>query len=334
MARISSILQVKPPKHQPVAMKAYIKTRYGGPEVLELKEYPRPNCNADEILVRVKANSANPADWHILRGKPFIARFAFGLFRPKYPVLGSDFAGVVEEVGGEVNDFKKGDRVFGEQVEGGAFAEYTAIKPGYCALMLDGTDFSQMAALPIAGLTALQALTTHGKLERGESVLINGASGGVGHLAVQIAKVSGARVTGVCSSGSAAFVESLGVDQVIPYDREDIHRHTGRYNLVIDTHGNLNYQDFVRMGDRGVTLGFTTMGHMIGLLFRKALGNFPLVQFTASANAKDLAILAIMVTEGQLKPLIDRSYSYSEIPEAIAYIEKMRTRGKVVMTWE
>lgn len=314
-------------------MKAFVRTRYGGPEVLHLGEVDKPQPKDNEILVKVMANSANPADWHILRGKPFIARFTFGLFRPKHQIPGSDFAGIVEAVGSRVTQFKIGDRVFGEMLSGGAFAEYLSAPENVCAVMPVETDFAVMASVPIAGLTALQALITHGRLKDGESVLINGASGGVGHFAVQIAKAYGANVTAVCSGRNAEFVKTLGADQLIAYDKEDIHRHNKKYDLVLDTHGNLYHSDFKRMGRRGVVTGFTTMGHMMSLSLKKSFDKFPIDQFTAEANTDDLQTLARLIREQKIKPRIEKTYSFREIPEAVGYIEAMRTRGKVVMVW-
>ncbi len=317
-------------------MKAFTKTKYGGPEVLQLEEVAKPALKEGHVLVKVAANSANPADWHIMRGEPVLARFAFGLFKPKskYKIPGADFAGVIEEVGSHVAHFKKGDRVFGETLQGGAFAEYLCVAANVCGIMPAGTGFAQMASVPIAGLTALQALITHGKLKAGESVLVNGASGGVGHFAVQIAKAYGATVTGVCSGKNADFVKTLGADQVIAYDQENIHQHQGKYNLILDTHGNLSHDDYTRMGERGVGVGFTTMGHMIAQTLKGAIGKFPLTQFTAQANTKDLETLALLIQNGAITVHIEKTYSYKEIPEAIRYIEAMRTRGKVAMVWE
>ncbi|MBU2466146.1 MAG: NAD(P)-dependent alcohol dehydrogenase [Bacteroidetes bacterium] len=315
-------------------MKALTKTKYGGPEILQLEEVEKPSLNDDHILVKVMANSANPADWHILRGKPFLARFSFGLFKPTAKTFGADFAGIVEEVGNLAEQFKVGDRIFGENLKGGACAEYTCAPAKVCALMPEGIDFPEMAGVPIAGLTALQAIVTHGQLKEGESVFINGASGGVGHFAVQIAKAYGAKVTAVCSSKNKGFVESLGADQVIAYDKENIHQHHGKYNLIIDTHGNLSHKDYKRMGQRGVMVGFTTMGQMISVLLSGVFSKFPLIQFTADANTKDLATLASLIQTGAVKVHIDKTYSYKEIPQAISYIEAMHTKGKVVMVWE
>jgi NADPH:quinone reductase-like Zn-dependent oxidoreductase len=314
-------------------MQAFTKIKYGGPEVLRLEEVEKPTVKEGHVLVRVKANSANPADWHVLRGEPFIARFSFGLFKPSDKILGSDFSGVVEAVGNNVNQFKVGDRVFGEGLAVGAFAEYVCASVNSCALMPPASGFPEMACIPIAGLTALQAIVTHGKLKPGETVLVNGSSGGVGHLTVQVAKAYGARVTAVCSTKNVDFVKSLGADNVIAYDEVDIHQHKGKYNLVVDTNGNLTHGDYKRMGDRGVMVGFTTLGHMISQSLKKMFSSFPLGVFTAGANTKDLETLASLIQSGAIKVHIEKTFSYKEIPEAIGYIEAMRTRGKVAMVW-
>ena len=315
-------------------MKAFIKTQYGGPEILRLEEIELTPLKENEIRVKVMANSANPADWHILRGAPFAARFTTGLFKPKDKILGADFAGIVEKTGTNTKHFRVGDRVFGESLTGGAFAEYIQIPETSCAKMPIDSSFIEMACVPIAGLTALQAIDTHAKIQAGESVLINGASGGVGHFAVQIAKARGAKVSAVCSFKNKGFVESLGADKVIAYDKEDIHTHTGFYDVVIDTNGNLNFDDYKRMGKRGVMIGFTGLGHMAGVLIKKMLGSFQLIQFTAAVNKTDLETLSGLIEQKQIKVQIEKTFSYKEIPEAIAYIESMRTRGKVAMSWE
>jgi NADPH:quinone reductase-like Zn-dependent oxidoreductase len=199
--------------------------------------------------------------------------------------------------------------------------------------MPEGIRFADMACVPVAGLTALQALVTHGHLKEGETVLINGASGGVGHFAVQVAKVYGAIVTAVCSGKNVDFVKSLGADNVLEYDKENIHQHEGKYSLVIDINGNLSFQDYVRMGKRGVTIGFTTIGHMISVQLKSSFSKFPLAQFTAEANTKDLETLAVLIQNEKIKVHIEKIYSYKKLPEAISYIEAMRTRGKVAMVW-
>lgn len=315
-------------------MKAFIKTRYGGPEVLHLEEVQKPVPEDNHILVKVAANSANPADWHIIRGEPFLARMAFGLFRPKNRIAGADFAGTVEGTGSKVTRVKAGDRVFGESLKGGAFAEYVCVPENVCATMPDEAGFPEMACVPIAGITALQALTVHGHLKEGELVLINGASGGVGHFTVQIAKAFGARVTAVCSDKNTSFVKALGADEVIPYDRENLHRHNKKYDLVVDTHGNLTHHDFRRMGKRGVVVGFTTMGHMILMMTKAAFSKFPLAQFTAKVSTEDLEVVASLIKNRKIKVHIDKTFPHTEIPEAIRTIEAMRTKGKVAMVWE
>lgn len=315
-------------------MKAFTKSKYGGPEVLQLEEVEKPVLKDDHILVNVMANSANPADWHIIRGKPLFARFTFGLLKPSERIPGADFAGIIEQAGRNVTQFKAGDRVFGEQLKGGAFAEYVCASDKVCATMPEGSDFIGMACVPIAGVTALQAVIKHGHLNDGESVLINGAAGGVGHFTVQIAKAYGARVTAVCSSRNEDFVKSLGADQIIAYDKGNIHKHNGKYDLVIDIHGNLDYRDFKRMGKRGVLVGFTTIYQMISVSVNSLFGKLPLIQFTAECNTKDLETLAMLIHDRKIKVHIDKIFAYNEIPEAISYIEAMHTKGKVAMVWD
>lgn len=314
-------------------MKAFTKSTYGGPEILKLEEVEKPTLKTGHILVRVMANSANPADWHILRGKPFFARFSTGLLKPGNAILGADFAGIIEGIGDQVSQFEIGDRVFGQILLGGAFAEYTLAPAHACAKMPLQSSYQEMAAVPIAGVTALQALIEQGNLKSGESVLINGSSGGVGHFAVQIAKAYGARVTGVCSSRNTDFVKSLGADKVIAYDKESIHEHDVSYDLVVDTNGNLHFKDFKRMGKRGVIVGFTTLGHMISVVLAKLFSKYSLKQFTAHANTKDFEILATLIGDGKVKVHLEKIYPYTEIPAAIRHIEAMHTRGKVAMIW-
>ncbi|MBI3234318.1 MAG: NAD(P)-dependent alcohol dehydrogenase, partial [Bacteroidetes bacterium] len=227
-----------------------------------------------------------------------------------------------------------GDRVFGETLEGGAFAQYACVPEKVCSKMPKNINFDVMASTPIAGLTALQALTTHGKIKAGESVFINGSSGGVGHFTVQIAKAYGAHVTAVCSSKNKDFVKSLGADEVIAYDELNIHQHQGKYDLIIDTNGNLNFDDYTRLGKRGVLIGFTKIGQMMSVLIKSMFSKFPLIQFTAAANTKDLETLASLIQNSRIKVYIEKTYAYTQIPEAIGYIEAMHTKGKVAMVWE
>ncbi len=314
-------------------MKAITKYRYGGPEVLNYESVPHPLPQGNEVLVKVMANSANPADWHIMRGKPYFARLQFGLSKPTQAILGSDFAGIVEAIGPEVQNLKPGDRVFGENMQG-AFAEYCLSKESVMARMPQESSFEEMAGLPIAGLTAYQGLLEHGKLKSGERVLINGASGGVGHFALQIAKAYGARVSAVCSSKNKDFVKNLGAETVLAYDDPAWASYQEQHDLVVDCHGNLKHADLKRLGRRAVLIGFTGMAPMLRLLACNMFSKYPLAQFTAQARKEDLEMLAQLVEEGQVQTHIDRSYAAPEIPLAIAYIEKMRTRGKVVMRWE
>lgn len=314
-------------------MKAFTRHQYGGPEILKLEETDMPALGNDDVLIRTIANSINPADWHILRGKPFFARFTYGLFTPKYKTVGTDFSGVIEKVGKNVGRFRIGDRVFGSTLGGGVFAEYISVPAAACTLMPADTSFLEMACTSIAGLTALQALTTHGQLKHGQSVLINGATGGVGHFAVQIARSIGANVTAVCSGRNAGFVKSLGAGTVIAYDKESIHSHQGKYDLVVDVQGNLDFNDLKRMGRRAVAGGFTTMRHMIGVLIKAGMSKFRFKQFTVDINTRDLDAIAILAGSGKIKPFIEKTYSYEQIPEAICYSESGHMRGKIGITW-
>ncbi len=315
-------------------MKAFIRHQYGGPEVLQLSQYEKPTPADDEILVKIKALSVNPMEWHILRGEPYFARLTVGLLSPKHKIIGSDYSGIVETVGKNIVDFKPGDEVFGEPFHG-SFAEYNAVKIGMIGHKPKNASFEEAACLGVAGLTALQGIRDQGKIRPGEKVLINGCSGGVGHFAVQIAKIFGAVVTGVCSSRNVEFVKSLGADEVIDYTKTNMHQHRGNFDVVIDVHGNLKYSDFKNLTNnsgRGVLIGFTTMSNMMGAMIGGIFGKVKLKSFTAASNATDLAQLSKYVEDGILKVNIDSTYTFEQIPDAITYIEKMHTRGKVAIT--
>lgn len=314
-------------------MKAFLRSRYGGPEVLHLGETEKPTVGEGQIVVRIMANSVNPADWHFLRGDPVVARLAFGLFKPRSSIIGVDFSGVVESVGPGVTMFREGDRVFGENVQCGAFAEFMAVDAKACAHMPPGVGFAEMACAPVAGITAYQALFEYGKLQRGESVFVNGSSGGVGHLVVQMAKAIGAVVTAVCSSRNVAFVQSLGADRVIPYDQQGLDQHKGRYDLVVDVQGSLPPAVMRRLGKRAVMIGFTSMGHMFASMMSHKIKGFPCSFFTAKANTADLEKVARMMADGLIKMHIEKTYGYKEIPDAIRHVESFRTRGKVAVEW-
>ena len=315
-------------------MKAIIYTKYGSPDVLQFIEVERPTPRDNEILVKVHAASANPADWHTMRAKPFLARLANGLLKPKNPRLGADLAGRVEAVGKNVTQFKAGDDVFGELPldELGTFAEYVCSTEDALALKPSRLTFEQAATVPLAAFTALQGLRDKGKIQAGQKVLINGASGGIGTFAVQIAKSFGTKVTGVCSTRNLELVRSIGADHVIDYTREDFTQKDQRYDLIFDTVGNLSISGCKRaLSPNGIcsVAGFTTMSHLFGvMLFGGAKVG---MMETASSNKKDLLFLKELLEAGKIVPVIDRQYSLSETAEAIRYLETGRARGKVVI---
>ena len=313
-------------------MKAQIMYKYGGPEVFQLEETELPKIKDDELLVKIVSRGVNPADWHRMRAKPYFMRLMTGLFRPKEKIIGTDFAGTVEKIGAQVTKFNLGDRVYGE-CGTGSFAEYNNVKESNTALVPESVSLETAGSLPVAALTAYQGVVTHGKVQRGDKVLVNGSSGGVGHLTVQIAKALGAEVTGVCSSKNLEFVKNLGADHVIDYTTEDIHKHLGKYDIVIDTHGNLKYSDYKRMViKKGVTIGFVGMGHMMKLSIMKMFSKGMLVSFVAKPEAKDLNAIIKHVAEGKIAPKIDRTYTLGDLPKAIEYIETMHSIGKTIVT--
>ena len=316
-------------------MTAIIYTKYGSPDVLQFMEVERPTPKDNEILVKIHASSVNPADWHTMRAEPFLARLANGLLKPKNPRLGADLAGRVEVVGKNVTQFKAGDEVFGElPLDGmGTFAEYVCSTEDALALKPAHLSFEQAAAVPLAALTALQGLRDKGRIQPGQKVLINGASGGVGTFAVQIAKSYGTEVTGVCSTRNLDMVRSIGADHVIDYTKEDFTQTGQRYDLIFDTVGNLSISGCKRASSpNGIcsVAGFTTMSHLLQvmLLGGKKVG----MMETAYSNKKDLLFIKELLEAGKVVPVIDRTYSFSETPEAIRYLEKGHAQGKVVIT--
>ena len=315
-------------------MKAIVYTKYGSPDVLQFTEVEKPSPKDNEVLVKVHAASANPADWHTMRAKPFLARMANGLRKPKNPRLGADLAGRVEAVGKNVTQFQIGDDVFGElPLDGmGSFAEYVCSIEDALALKPARLTFEQAATVPLAGFTALQGLRDKGKIQAGQKVLINGASGGIGTFAVQIAKSFGTEVTGVCSTRNLELVRSIGADHVIDYTREDFTKKDRRYDLIFDTVGNLSISGCKRvLSPNGIcsVAGFTTMSHLFGvMLFGGAKVG---MMETAISNKKDLLFLKELLDVGKIVPVIDRQYPLSETAEAIRYLETGRARGKVVI---
>jgi NADPH:quinone reductase-like Zn-dependent oxidoreductase len=325
-------------------MKAMVNMIYGSPDALELTEVERPTPKDDEALLKVHAASVNPADWHLLRGEPYIARLQLGLRRPKDRVLGCDVAGQVEAVGKNVTTLQPGDEVFGSPfMHGfGAFAERVRVPEDLLAPKPANLSFEQAAAVPLAASTALQGLRDYGRIEPGHKVLIIGASGGVGTFAVQIAKKSfDAEVTGVCSTRNVELVRSLGADHVIDYTREDFTRSGQKYDLIFQLAGTRSPSECRRvLTSKGtlVQISGDSDGRWIGPLDRiiKALVLSPFVDqkmasFTVKPNKADLQFLEQLIEAGNLTPVIDRAYSLSETPEAIRYLENGHARGKVVI---
>jgi len=323
-------------------MKAIVHCDYGSPDALALEDVEKPVPAADEVLVRVRAAAVNPLDWHFMRGTPYFARVEMGLRKPKGIRLGVDFAGTVESIGRNVTEFRPGDEVFGGRT--GAFAEYVSVRADRAVVQKPpNVTFEQAAAVPIAAITALQGLRDKGQLQRGQKVLINGASGGVGTFAVQIAKAFGAEVTGVCSTKNVELVRSLGADRVIDYTREDFTKSGQRYDLILDNVGNHSLLECRRaLTPRGryVLVGGPS-GRWLDPLPR-ALEAFLLSRFVsqdmgmflAELNKKDLNLLNDLMQAGKVRPVVDRRYRLGEVPAAIGYLEQGHARGKVVITMD
>jgi len=324
-------------------MKAIVYYAYGSPDVLQLKEIEKPVPNDNQVLVKIQAVSVNPFDWHFMEGVPYIARLlAFGPLKPTSPRLGVDFAGTVEAIGKNITQFKTGDDVFGGKV--GAYAEYVVIAEKYLAMKPANITFEQAGSVQIAGLTALQGLRDKGKIQPGQKVLINGASGGVGTFAVQIAKHFGAHVTGVCSGRNVELVRSLGADQVFDYTKEDFTKTGQRYDVIIDNVGNRSLSEnrrvltpngkYVLIGGGGVNDNrwIGPFGLVIKTLLLKPFISQEMKMMLADVNKEDLTLIADLMQAGKVTPVIDKTYPFSEIREAIRYVETGRARGKVAVT--
>jgi NADPH:quinone reductase-like Zn-dependent oxidoreductase len=320
-------------------MKAIVHSHYGSPAVLRCEEVEAPTPGDDEVLLRVRAASVNPLDWHFMRGTPYFLRLQGGLFKPKDTRLGVDVAGRVEAVGRNVTRFKPGDEVFG--VCRGALAEYACAAESALAGKPDNVTFDQAASVPVAALTALQGLRDKGRLRPGQAVLINGAAGGVGTFAVQIARSFGAEVTAVCSTRNVDLVRSLGASRVIDYTQEDFTRGRERYDLLIDAIGNHSLSACRRvLNPNGtyVIVGGPTGRWMLRLLARVitalVLSRFvtqQLVLIPMKRSQEDLIFMHDLMKAGEVTPVIDHRYTLSETPEAIRYLEKGHARGKVVI---
>ena len=321
-------------------MRAVVHHRYGSPDVLELVELEKPTPADDEVLVRVRATSVNAAEWYSLVSIPPM-RVQMGLRRPKDPRLGADFAGVVEAVGSARTDFAPGDEVYGGR--NGAFAEYVSVRDAIAPKPANLT-FEQAAAVPIAGITALQALRDHGRLSPGESVLVNGASGGVGTFSVQVAKALGAgQVTAVCSPRNVEQARSLGADRVVDYTQHDFTRvEANRHDLLLDVAGGRSYgaiRRTLKPGGRFVMVGAPRGGRVLGPLGHIAkvklasLGRIPKVAFfIAKLTRDDLLVLNEMLEAGTVTPVVERTYPLSEIADAMRLLGEGHARGKIVVT--
>src|SRR4051812_21155211 len=320
-------------------MRAAGRARYGSPEAMELMDVERPTLTDDGVLVRIRATALNRLDWYWLTGMPLIARTGAGFFRPKSPLLGLDFAGTVEAVGPDAEGFKPGDEVFGERM--GALAEYLCASAAI-ALKPANISFEQAAATPLGGLTALQGLRDKGNVQPGQQVLIQGASGGVGTFAVQIAKWLGAEVTAVCSTPNVEQARSLGADHVIDYTREDFTRGERRYDVVFDNAGKRSWRELRRVlapNAKVVLIGGPKTNPVLGPLGHTvasklgALGRSQDAVFALTKpNREDMDLLAELLEQGTIVPVIDRSFALADVAEALRYQGEGRPRGKVVVT--
>jgi len=321
-------------------MTAVVRERYGSPDALELGEVDKPDLVDDGVLVRVRATSVNRADWYTLMGKPYIARpMMGGLRKPKNKLLGADFAGTVEAVGRDITGFQAGDEVFGGRT--GAFAEYVCVRMGVAPKPANLT-FEEAAAVPVAGLTALQGLRDHGRLQAGQHVLINGASGGVGTFAVQIAKALGAEVTAVCSTRNVELVRSLGADLVVDYTREDFTRSGRRYDLLLDVAGSKSWSQCRRVLNpraRLVIVGAPTgsglmgpLGHIAKVRLAALRGSQKAVFFVAKFNKADMGVLRELLESGKVKPVVEKRYELGEAADALRYMGEGHVQGKLVIT--
>lgn len=322
-------------------MNAIVYHEYGSADVLEYREIDRPVVKDDELLVRVHAASVNPVDWHTMTGTPYVGRMQMGLFKPKSDSLGVDFAGTVEAVGGNVKRFRPGDEVFGGR--SGAFAEHVCVREDRAvAPKPANVTFEQAAAVPVAALTALEGLRDKGQLQSGQKVLINGASGGVGTFAVQIAKAVGAHVSGVSSTRNVDLVRSLGADEVIDYTKEDFTRSGQRYDLMLDIAGSRSWSECRRVlgSDATVVLvgGPKTnrllgpLGHVVNVRLASLRASQKAIFFVAKMNKEDLVFMQELLEAGTVTPVIDRRYELSEVPEALRYLGEGHAQGKIVIT--
>jgi NADPH:quinone reductase-like Zn-dependent oxidoreductase len=328
------------PPEQATLMQAIRARCYGSTHVLTLEDVVKPAPGDNELLVKVHAASLNPLDWHYMQGKPYIMRLETGVGSPASPLVGVDFAGTVEAVGGGVSRFKVGDEVFGGRT--GAFAQYLTVREDRNVVHKPATvSFEQAAAVPIAAITALQAVRDKGHVTPGQRVLVNGASGGVGTYAVQIARSFGAHVTGVCSTRNVELVQSLGADRVIDYTRDDFTEGSERYDVIIDNVGNHSLRAYRRVLNReGIVVLVTgpknnrwlgPLGRVLAATLLSPFVNRTHAALLAELNPPDLEVLRDLLAAGTIRSVIDRRYSLAEVPAALQYLEQGRTRGKNVI---
>jgi len=317
-------------------MKAIVYTKYGLPDVLHLKEIEKPTPKEDEVLVKVQAASVNYSDWAFVRGKPFLVRLmGVGLLKPKITILGADIAGQVEAVGRNVKQFQPGDEVYGDLAGcgWGGFAEYVSVPENALALKPANMTFEEAAAVPQAAVVALQGLRDKGQIQPGQKVLINGASGGNGTFAVQIAKSFGAEVTGVCSTRNLDMVRSIGADQVIDYTQEDFTKSGQHYDLIFDIAAYRSILDYKRvLSPRGI---YVLAGGSIARMLQASMtGGKKMTNFSAKPNQKDLISIKELLEAGKVVPFIDRRYPLTEVADAVRYYGEGHPQGKVVITVE
>ena len=321
-------------------MQAYQRTGYGGTEVLQIAKLSQPIAQADEVLIKILSSSINPADWRLMRGEPWLLRMSTGLFKPQQAFLGADAVGIIESVGSEVTQWQKGQRIVTDLTETkwGAFAEYALVPEKHLVALPDHLSNQQAAGLPLAGITALQALRDWGHIQTEDRVLINGASGGVGTYAIQIAKIYGAHVTAVCSSQNINLVQSLGADETVDYQEQDISHQDNRYDLICDLVGNIPIKQNLQLmtpGARALLIGFTSLSFMLRWMMQgtwaKLKTGQSFISKAAQMNTEDLATLVQWSSEGKLQTIIDRQLSFEELPLGIQYSETGRAKGKIIL---
>ena len=331
-------LEPVPDDGAPARMKSIVHTKYGSSRGVELADVETPAITDEQVLVRVHASSVNPAEWYAVMG-PFFARFGNGLRRPKTPKVGADLAGHVVAVGKDVTEFKPGDEVFGTGA--GAWAEFAAAREVRLVAKPANVSFEEAGSVPIAGLTALQALRDHGNVQPGQKVLINGASGGVGSFAVQLAKHLGADVTAVCSTNNVRQAEEGGADRICNYNEQDFTRSGVRHDLMLDIAGSRPFRQFSRVLTKNAIIvvvggsmnrGLGPLPHLGATLLSGLVRSQKVKFFVAKINKEDLQLMADLMASGEVKPVIDRSYALDRVPEALDYLGEGHARGKIVIT--